>query len=432
MSAVRLVPRGLAAALAALVAAAPALPAQVVAITGGTVYPVSGPKVAGATVLIRDGKVVAVGTDVAVPAGARRIDATGKVVTPGFIHVATQAGLGVGRAQEWNDADDEYTAIGGTSDASRQGDVKPSFNVREGIDPQAIAIPVTRAGGVTTALSLPSGGMIAGQGVVIDLAGEDVSAMVVKDPAVLRLDVGPGSRAAGGGSRAAAMQRLRELFRDAVVLADRDEDYEEGDIRPLAAPAEDLRALLPVLEGKLPVYIEADRETDIRSALRLASEFKLKLVISGGREAWRVAKELAAAKVPVITDPRDNLPNFNGVRARADNAALLREAGVTVLLGGNDAGGDQNLRFTAGHAVRNGMPWDDALAAVTLEPARALGLAGYGTLAAGSVANVVVWSGDPFELSTGVDAVLIRGQEVPLTSRMTELRERYRTLPPKY
>lgn len=425
--------RALATVLLGLTVAAGAASAQSIAITGATVYPVSGPKLENATVLIRDGKITAVGTNVTIPADAKRIDARGKVVTPGLIHPATQAGLGVGRAADWNDADEDYTAIAGTSDANRQGDIKPSFNVLEGIDPQAVAIPVTRTGGVTTVLSLPGSGMVAGQGVVIDLSGETITEMLVKSPAVMRIDLGNGARAAGGGSKASGLQRLRDLFRDAEVLARRRSAYEQNDLRPLAAPAEELEALLPVLRGQLPVYVEADKESDIRSALRLADEFKLKLILSGGREAWRVASVLAERKIPVVVDPKENIPNFNGLRARFDNAALLEAAGVPVLIGGSEPGGDGALRYSAGFAVRNGLSWDAALAGVTLATAKALGIADrYGSLEPGKVANVVIWSGDPFELSTRAEGVLIRGKEIPLTSRMTELRDRYRKLPPTY
>ena len=146
-----------------------------------------------------------------------------------------------------------------------------------------------------------------------------------------------------------------------------------------------------------------------------------------------MAPLLASARVTVVVDSRDNIPSFDGLRARSDNAALLRAAGVRVVLSGQDAGGQMNLRFEAGHAVRNGMSWEDALAAVTLAPAEAFGLEDrYGSLAPGRVADVVLWSGDPFEFSTGPELVLIQGTEMPLTSRMTELRDRYRTLPPSY
>lgn len=408
------------------------LSGQTVAITDATIYPVSGPKIEHGTVLVRDGRIVAVGTDVTVPGDARRIDGGGKVVTPGFFHAQSTLGLGVGRALT-EETEEEYTAIGGTTDGEHSGDINASFNVLAGVDPNGIAFPVARLGGITTALVMPNNGLIAGQAIVLRLLGRTSSEMLVRSPVAMVVDLSDGSRSAGGGSRAGALARLRGLLRDAAELRRRPADWSQNRIQPLGAAATELEALYPVLDGALPVYVRARRQSDIENAVRLAEEFKLRLIIRGATEAWRVAELLASARVTVVLDSRDNIPSFDGLQARSDNAALLREAGVTVILAGQDPGGQMNLRFEAGHAVRNGMRWADALAAVTLLPAEAFGLGQEtGSLAPGKSADLVLWSGDPFEFSTGAELVLIRGQEVPLTSRMTELRERYRTLPPKY
>ena len=161
-----------------LLAVTPAA-AQSVAITNATVYPVASPKLTGATVLIQNGKIVAVGTSVAVPSDATRIDGTGKVVTPGLIHSTTALGLGVGVSLMDGSANDEYTAIGGTSDLEQEGPINAAFSVRDAIDPLAIAIPVARIAGVTSALSAPTGGLIAGQGVMIDLDGATADYMEI-------------------------------------------------------------------------------------------------------------------------------------------------------------------------------------------------------------------------------------------------------------
>jgi imidazolonepropionase-like amidohydrolase len=411
-----------AAALAALCAPLPAA-AQVVAITGGTVHPVSGPAIEGGTVVLRDGVLIAVGADAVVPQGAVRIDATGKVVTPGLIHAGSTLGariFDIGAQEE-------------TQEDVVPGDVKAAFNVAEGIDPASITIPVARAEGITTALTVPQEGLIPGQAVVIDLAGNRLEDMLVKSPAAMIADLSQGGKASGGGSRAGALFRLRLVLRDAKEYAERREDFRQARIQPLAAAAPDLEALQPVLAGKLPLMVIANRRSDIESALRIAREFGLRIVIWRGTEAWQVAGDLAAARVPVVLEPLSDVPRFDGLAARLDNATLLHEAGVSVVAAQRDASHFRSLRQAAGNEVRNGMPWDAALRSVTLSAAEALGLAAsYGSLEAGKVGNVVVWSGDPLEFSSRVERVFIRGREVPLTNRQTELFERYRQLPPAW
>jgi imidazolonepropionase-like amidohydrolase len=396
--------------------------AQTIAITGGTVYPVSGPKLAKATVLVRDGRVVAVGSNVAVPAEATRIDATGKWVTPGLIDGAGQLGLV------------EISAVPATREGSVQGDtIAAAFNVAEGINPASTLIPVTRIEGITTALATPSGNLVSGQAVLIDLDGATVEQMLVKSPVGVVADLSESGKVDAGGSRARLVARLRQVFRDALEYERRKTDFNRAQMQRLSASAEDLDALLPVLHGRDPLIAVANRRSDIETALRLAKEFKLKLIIAGGAEGWEIAPALAAAGVPVLVEPMDNIPGYDALGIRYENAALLVQAGVRVALLETDTHKSRNLRQQAGNAVSYGMTWDQALRAVTLAPAEIFGVADrYGSLEPGKVANVVVWSGDPFEFTTGVEHVLIRGKEIPLKSRQTELLERYRKLPPAY
>ena len=198
-------------------------------------------------------------------------------------------------------------------------------------------------------------------------------------------------------------------------------------MQPLSAPAVQLEALLPALGGDLLVVFQADRDIDILNALALAEEFSLRVMIHGGAEAWKVAPRLAAAGVAVSLTPNTNIPSFDGLGARLDNATLLRQAGVEVIIAQNDSGGERNLRYGAGNAVRNGMSWDEAMQAVTLVPARVFGIADdYGSLEPNKIANLVIWSGDPFEFASAVERMFIRGREVSLRTRETELMERYR------
>jgi imidazolonepropionase-like amidohydrolase len=247
------------------------------------------------------------------------------------------------------------------------------------------------------------------------------------------VDLSEETKRTGGGSRAGVIQRLRQLFLDALEYSRRKSDFQKNAIQALSASAADLEALGPALRGELPVIAIANRESDILTALRIAREFKLRLVIAGAVEAWKVAPALSAAKVPVILNPINDIPSFDGPGARFDAAALLEKAGVPVVIVEGESGGPRNLRWSAGHAVRFGMTWDGALAAITLAPARALGVEDrFGTLESGKSADVVVWSGDPLDFSSRAEHVFIGGVEVPHTSRQTELLERYRTLPPKY
>ena len=396
--------------------------AQTIAVTGGIVYPVSGPKMDNATVLIRDGRIVAVGPGVSVPGEATRIDARGKWVTPGLIDGGTQLGL------------TEISAVNATNEGALRGsDVAAAFNVAEGINPASTLIPVTRIEGVTTTLAAPASGWISGQAVLIDLDGATIEQMLVRSPVGIVVDLSEGSKSAGGGSRAGVAQRLRRVFSDALEYSRRRTEYTRAQMRQLAAPAADLEALLPVLRGQLPLIAFANRRSDIETALRIGREFKLKLILAGAQEAWMLAPQLAAAGVPVLVQPLDNIPSYDALGVRYENAAVLAKAGLKVALLETDTHNARDLRQQAGNAVSYGMTWDQALRAVTLSPAEIFGVGDrYGSLEAGKVANVVVWSGDPFEFTTAVEHVFIRGKEIPLRSRQTELFERYKTLPPKY
>ena len=400
----------------------PFLLAQTIAITGGTVYTVSGPKIEHATVLIRDGRIAAVGTSVTVPAEATRIDASGKWITPGLIDGGGQMGLV------------EIGAVPGTREGRIQGDtIAAAFNVAEGINPASQVIPVTRVEGITTTLAAPGGHLVSGQAVLIDLDGSTIEQMLVKSPVGIVADLSENGKDEGGGSRASVMQRLRATFRDALEYERRRLDYRRAQIEPLSASEANLEGLLPVLHGELPLIAIANRRSDIQSALRLAREFKLRLILAGAQEGWEIGADIAAAGVPVLVQPLDNIPSYDALGVRYENAALLARAGVKVVLLETDTHNSRNIRQEAGNAVASGLPWDQALRAITLSPAEVFGVADrYGSLEVGKVANVVVWSGDPFEFSTGAEHVYIRGREIPLTSRQRELFERYKKLPPGY
>jgi imidazolonepropionase-like amidohydrolase len=396
--------------------------AQTIALTGGTVYPVSGPKIEHATVVIQNGKITAVGANVTIPSDATRIDVTGKWVTPGLIDGGGQMGLV------------EISAVPGNREGTTQSDtIAASFNVAEGINPASHLIPVTRVEGVTTTLASPGGHLVSGQAVLIDLDGPTIESMLVKSPVGIVADISEEAKGEGGGSRAGISERLRAALRDALEYERRKADFNRAAMQPLSASAADLEALLPVVHGRLPLIVIANRRSDIETALRIGREFKLRLILAGAQEAWEIAPAIAAAGVPVLVEPLDNIPSYDALGVRYENAAALARAGVKVVLLENDTHNSRNLRQQAGNAVSYGLPWDQALRAITLSPAEVFGVADRtGSLDVGKAANVVVWSGDPFEFSTAVEHVFIRGKEIPLRSRQTELLERYRTLPPAY
>ncbi len=411
----------LAAALLAAAAPAPAAAQRFTAITGGTVITVSGARLPNATVLIRDSVIAAVGAGVPIPSGAVLVDATGKIVTPGLFNASAQVGLV------------EIPLGSATQETGVRREVAASFNVAEGLNPASVLIPVTRIEGITTALLVPSGAFVAGQSVVADLDGGTIEQMIGRNPVAMHVTLDETSRGAGEGARGGTLERLRRLLTDARDYARRRADFDRNQMRALSAPAAELEALQPVLAGRLPLVVTAHRVFDIRNALRLAREFDLRLVLSGAGEGWEIADEIARARVPVLVVPLSNIPSFNALGARYENAARLAAAGVRIaIVSGDGTHNARLIRQEAGNAVSYGLPWDAALRAVTLGPAEIFGLEGrYGALEAGRIANVVVWSGDPFEFSTGVEHVFIRGREVPLTSRQTELLDRYRTLPPR-
>ncbi|HYV24435.1 MAG TPA: amidohydrolase family protein [Pyrinomonadaceae bacterium] len=410
--------------LAAVVLAAASLPvwSQTIAITGGKVYPVSGPPIANGAVLIRDGVIVAVGANINIPASAQRIDATGKIVTPGLINSITTIGLvEIGQVRDTNDAA-----------AKGNNNIAAAFKPWEGLNPASQIFAPTRAEGVTTVIITPRGGLVSGQAAAIDLLNGQRSEVIRRSPVAMIAQIDD-AQSAGTNSRGELIAKLRTLFDDVKFYVGHRLDYDRAATRTLSAPAADLEPLIEVVYGRMPIVIDADRVDEIDAALALAREYKLKLIISGGAESWLAADRLAAAHVPVLTGAMNNIPDsFARLNQRQETAAMLRRAGVQVVLVGNTDGDEnrfnaRNIKYEAGNAVAYGMNYDDALRAITLTPAELFGLSDrVGSLQAGRDANVVVWSGDPFEFSTRAEHVFIHGREFKEPSRQDLLIERYK------
>jgi imidazolonepropionase-like amidohydrolase len=389
--------------------------AETIAITNATIYPKPDQKLEDATIVIRDGKIVDVGK-VGVPAGATIIDGKGKVVTAGLIEASSMLGLiEIDLESSGNDGRFGTTPM----------EVHAAYRASDAFDGRSVAIPVARAGGVTSAIVGPRGGLVAGQAAVISLG---TSVAPLRSPVAMQAALGPG--ASSMGSRGYSVERLRELFDDVDAYRKNRQGFDRNQSRKLVANRLDLEALIPVLEGRVLLVISASSEVDIRAALAIAAERKLAIAISDGDEAWRVAKELAAAKVPVMLDPTANLPgNLAAADVRDDNATILTKAGVKVAMSTlGSTSMVRTIRQLAGIAVANGLSWADGLASITTIPAQIYGL-DRGTLAKGRIADVVLWSGDPLELSTRAETVIINGVVQALDTHQTRLRDRYRTMP---
>jgi imidazolonepropionase-like amidohydrolase len=370
-----------------------------------------GTRLDGAVIEIRGTRIASVSTT-APSAGAKVVDLGGKIVTPGIVAVDSSLGLV------------EIDAEGSTKDDSRNvaDPIRAAYDASSAINVDSVLVQVNAIEGVTSAATTPRGGLVSGQVAWIDLAVGDRD-MVSASNVAMRMQLGQTLE----GSRAATWLRINELFDDVEFHRTHRAAYDRNQSRDLMAHRLDLEALAPYVAGRAPFVVAASRASDLRLLVQLAKR-GMKVVALGGSQAWKVADELAAAKIPVIVQPSQNLPaSLDDIGARLDNAALLAAAGVELgiaVLG--DAHNSRNATQEAGLAVSYGLDPDVALSAITSVPARAYGMdAHYGTVAPGKVANLVVWNGDPFELSERPVAVWVRGKPIEMRSRQTELRDRY-------
>ncbi len=409
-------------------------PRGVFAIRNAHIVTVSGPEIDNGTVVIRDGKIEAVGANVNVPTGAEIVEGRGLWVYPGMIDAGTSLGLvevGQGAA--------------GTVDTNEVGDLNPNAKAIFAINPHSAHVAVTRVDGVTNVVTLPLGGLISGQAAVINLVGTNQFEMAVSPYAALVINY---PRPGGGGgfgffaqqqqpnlteALAAAtrqIDQIRKMLREAEAYGRAQDAYAKDKTLPRPDQNIVLEALVPYVRGERPVIFRADRESDIRGAIRFAEEMKLKPIILGGDDAWKMAAFLKEKNVPVILTGVLDLPRSEDdfYDTLYENAAKLQQAGVRFCISSGDSGANvRNLPFYAGMAAAFGLSKAEALKAVTLYPAQIMEVADrLGSVEVGKMANLVITNGDLLETRTHVRHLFIDGRRIPLTSRHTDLYEAFK------
>jgi len=401
--------------IAAALLLAPALAAaQDILVRGARVHTAAAAgTLANADVLVQGGRIAAVGSNLAAPAGATVVEAKGRPLTPGLFGGITQIGL-----EEVNLEPSTYDAQLKLAAPAWQHMWRPEFDVTPAFNARSIVLAVMRVEGVTwgTIAPLAADSVVIGQGAAVTLDGRYDAAL--PGSRTLFVNWGSAAHAASGGSRAAQYMLFDQAIREV---------REPGSSGGGALLLPEGRAALKAYLAGGRVVFHVQRASDIREVVRFAQARGMKPVIAGGAEAWVVARELAQAEVPVILDPLENLPNdFDRLGARFENAKLLHEAGVRIAFSQTDSFHLRKNRQLAGNAVAHGLPWEAALAAITSAPADIFGVgAARGRIEPGQAADLVLWSGDPLEVTTVAEQVWIAGHPVTMRSRQTELRDRY-------
>src|ERR1043165_1438118 len=406
------------------------------AIRNARIVTVSGPDIENGTVVIRDGKIEAVGANVSIPNGAHMIYGRGLSVYPGMIDAGTNMGL-VEVPQGAN----------GTVDTSEVGDLNPNAKAIVAVNPYSAHIAVTRVEGITNTLTAPTGGLISGQAALINLLGTSPKEMAVVPQLALVINYprvrggfggggfgGPQQQPANLADTLAANERqldqVRKLLRDAEAYGRAQDAYAKDKSLPRPEHSVGREPLVPYVRGESPVIFRADREAEIRGAVKFAEDMKLKPIILGANDAWKVASLLKEKNVPVILTGIYSLPlrEDDAYDTLYENAAKLQEAGVRYCISTGDAGPEvRNLAQYAGMAAAFGLSKADALKSVTLYPAQIMNVADrLGSIEVGKMANLVVTDGDLLEIRSHIRYLFIDGRPVVLTSRHTELNDAFK------
>lgn len=390
----------------------------------GVIHTVSGETLQNGSILLADGKIQAIGLQIEPPEGASVVDLAGRHVYPGLVSPMSHLGL------------IEIAAVRATRDTDETGGMNPNAQAATAFNPDSEAIPVTRANGVLTTHVFPAGGLLAGQSVVVNLDGWTIEDMSIKSPAGMRINwPGPPREPRfdihldfvsdldrSEEDYAKELEKLRELFADARAFR------EARSVDP-DTPV-DLRqeALVRALDGEFPLFVSAQALRQIRDAVNWAKSEGLEIVIVGGRDAWRAADLLKANDVSVIISAVNSLPSrrWESYDVEYANPKRLHEAGVRFAIGIDNFWNERNLPYEAAKAVAHGLPPEEALKAVTVYPAEILGVADrLGTLQPGKDGTLIVTNGDPLDIRTIVELAYVKGRPVDLSSRHTQLYEKY-------
>lgn len=394
---------------------------QTYAIKNARIVTVSGPTIPNGSILIQDGKIAQVGTNISIPSNAKVIDAKGLTAYPGMIDPQTAMGL------------QEITSVQATQDVSELGELNPELRASAAINPQSEHVAITRANGITTVGSLPRGGLISGQGAIIDLDGWVLKDMLLKDSAVMVInyprDLNPLANATETQRREAEDARKKRIDLLHRTLKDAQAFARIVSARPGDADMNPrLRALVPVVNGQEPALFNVDTENEIKGALDLIDEFKLKGVLSGCAEAWKVVSLLKNKNVPVILGATLDSPGDDSYPYDVNyaTAAALVKAGVKIAFTSDSTSSARDLPWHAAMSVAFGLPKEEALKAVTINAAQILGIdAQTGSIAEGKIANIMLTDGDPLEHATKVKQLFIAGKPVELKSKHTDLYDKF-------
>ncbi len=343
------------------------------------------------------------------------LDGRDTQVTPALIEAHSQLGL--------VEVSLEHASV--DSSSSEPDAIRAAFQVQDAFNPRSSLVPIARSGGLGSAILVPGGGMVSGQSAWVDLVGGSQAESLVEGSLAIHASLG-----GGGGSRAQTLLRLRELLDEARTYDKKRQAWESARYREWRHEPLDLAAMRAVVTREMPLVVSANRASDIEALLRFSDEQAVDLVLVGGAEAWMVVDQLADRSIPVIVNPLHQGPaSFDALHSRPDNATILHQAGVPVILSSFSSHNARKLRQCAGNAVREGLPHDVAIAAITSVPAQAFGITDRGVLEKGAMANLAVWSGDPLEITTSLEHLVLAGKDLSLETRQTRLLERYRTLP---
>ncbi|MGF1509167.1 MAG: amidohydrolase family protein [Myxococcota bacterium] len=371
----------------------------------------------GATIWISGERIEQIDPVQTAPEGAEIIDCEGAIVTPGLVEADSALGL----------TEVSLEPLSNDAMPTIEDPIRARLDARDALDPRSSLVAVARRDGVTSVVTSPMGGVVEGLAAWLDLVGPGSRSIgdAVIGPVALSAHAGQLGSVAYGGSRLSAFAALRIFFEDAAAYRRNEGGFLRRAFYQTMAARGDLAAAQPVLRGEMPLMVEAHRAADIERVLRWSEQQRVKVIIVGASEGHLLPERLAAAEVPVVVSPFQNLPSqFEARQTRTDNAAVMEAAGVQVILATRDSHRAGNLRFAAGNAVRAGFPAERALAAITSRPASAFGQ-NVGIIRKGNRADLVLWSGDPFEPRSHAELVIIRGEIQPTESRQTRLARRY-------